>query len=140
LVSKKAQDRGLLYDDELCRDRLFPLSAVPPLMDQGAEDYQENGEFSNFVWQKGPRGTLLSFYTDDGLLAWVIDPRGGGSVTEANGSALKRRSDGSFEIPVERWKIEVRFSKGETRVTIKSKTDAEVGEDEARQVSFKLRA
>lgn len=139
LVGKKVQDRGALYDDDLCKDRLFPLSAVPPLMDQGAEDYQESGQFVDFAWQKGPRGTLLSYYNEEGLLAWVIDPRGGGSVMEANGSALKRRSDGLFEIPVEKWKIEVRFSRGETRVTIKSKTDTEVGEDEARQVSFKLR-
>jgi len=139
LVSKKAQDRGLLYDDELCRDRLFPLATIPPLIKQGAEDYQESGEFSDFFWQKGPRGTLLSYYTEEGLLAWVIDPRGGGSVTEANGSALKRRLDGLFEIPLDKWRIEVRFSKAETRVTIKSKIDTDAGDIESGQIAFKLR-
>jgi hypothetical protein len=116
------------------------LSTVPHLFDQGAENYQENGLFSDFSWQKVPRGIMLSYYTDHGLLAWVIDPRGGGSVTEANGSALKRRSDGLFEISVERWRIEVRCSKAEIRVAIKSKAGADTDDDEARQTSFKLRA
>ena len=138
LVSKKVSDRGGLYDDEQCRDRNFPLAAVPLLISRGTEEFQETGQFGEFFWQKAPKGTLLSLYSGTGLLVWVIDPRGEGSVTEANGDALQRRKDGLFEILVEKWKVEIRFSKSETRVTIKSQAVGESDAGSSEQTVFKL--
>jgi hypothetical protein len=140
LVGKKVLDRGNFYDDDLCKDRNFLLSTVPLLISRGAEEYQESGEFSDFFWQKAPRGTLLSFYSGSGLLAWVIDPSRGGSVTEANGAVLTRRVDGLFEITAEKWKVEVRFSKSETRVTIKAKSREDAESDGSDRTVFRLRA
>jgi hypothetical protein len=138
LVSKKVSDRGGLYDDEQCRDRNFPLAAVPLLISRGTEEFQESGQFGDFFWQKAPKGTLLSLYSGSGLLVWVIDPRNDGSVTEANGDALQRRKDGLFEILVEKWKVEIRFSKSETRVTIKSQAVGESDAGSSEQTVFKL--
>lgn len=139
LVGKQAQSRGHLYDDDLCKDRDYPLADVPPLIGQGAEDYQESGQYVDFTWQTRDKRTFLSYYTNDGLLAWVIDPREHGSVTEANGPVLQRRKDGLFEIVVDKWKIEVRFGRDETRVTIKPKAETDNEERELEETSFRVR-
>jgi hypothetical protein len=142
LVSKEkaSSRRKNLYDDDLCRDRLFPLVDVLPLTEQGGEEYEDAGSFHDFSWHTRNRKTQLSFYTKDGFLSWMIDPSSGGSVTEASGPDVRRRADGQFQIDREGWRIEIKFGRDETRVTIGARRVEGLSDDKESRYVFHLRS
>jgi len=142
LVSKEKAStrRKNLYDDDLCRDRLFPLVDIPPLTEQGGEEYEDAGSFHDFTWHTRNRKTQLSFYTEDGFLSWMIDPSSGGSVSEASGPDVRRRADGQFQIDREGWRIEVKFGRDETRVTIGARRVEGLSDDKEGRYVFHLRS
>jgi len=136
---KAASGRRNLYDDDLCKDRLFPLVDVPPLIEQGGEEYEDSGSFHDFSWHTRNKKTQLSLYTAEGLFSWMIDPSSGGSVTEARGPDVRRRADGQFQIDREGWRIEIKFGRDETRVTISARAVEDLGEDGEGRYVFHLR-
>ena len=104
---------------------------------QGGEEFEETGSFNDFIWHTRNRRTNLSLYSDDELLAWMTDPTNGGSVTEARGPEVRRRPDGQFQIDWSGWRIEVKFGRDETRVTISARSVE--GSSEEREGRYVLR-
>jgi hypothetical protein len=139
LVGKEAAKRKAVYDDAECKDRLFPLINVQPLIEQGAEEYEDTGSFEEFTWQTRNKKTTLSLYSEGGFLAWLIDPTSGGSVAEAGGTDVRRRADGQFQIDRAGWRIEVKFGREETRITISGRTVEGVDEQREGRYTFRLR-
>lgn len=138
LIGKEAARRKALYDDDECKDRLFPLVDVPHLIRQGGEEFEETGSFGDFSWQTRNRRTLLSLYSDE-LFTWMIDPKSGGSVTEARGPDVRRRPDGQFQVDRSGWRIEVKFGRDETRVTISARSVEGSSEEREGRYVFRLR-
>ena len=135
------------YDNEKCRDGLFPLVAVPPLREVGGEEYQENGKFADFKWDTDDRVIFLSHRPSKrqvgrvGATTWTIDPSSTGSVMKAD-VVVDKSPDGLVRFEVDRWRVEVRFTKGETVVAIDllaSDGADDVGDDDGEENHYKFK-
>lgn len=135
------------YDNEKCRDGLFPLLAVPPLREIGGEEYQETGKFADFKWDTDDRVIFLSHRPSKrqaervGATTWTIDPTATGSVMKAD-VIVEKSQDGLVRFEVDGWRVEVRFTKGETVVAIDSLNsdgDETMGDDDEEENHYKFK-